>query len=79
MDYHFKKHGKGVKASNICVHVRMADAFRTFTIPNEGLKPYKKVSGATANCYRYRNKYFYLEVVCKNKKLSGELVGFGNR
>lgn len=79
LDYHFKKHGKGVKALNICVYVRMADAFRTYTIPNEGLKPYKKVSGATANCYRYRNKYFYLDVVCKNKNPSGELVSFGER
>lgn len=53
--------------------------FRTITIPSQKLKPYKLVAGETPNCYRYRNNYFYLDVVCVNGKPTGLLVSFGAR
>lgn len=79
LNYHFKKHGSEVLAPNICAYVRLADLFRTNTIPAQNLKPYKLVTGATPNCYRYRNNYLYLDVVCVNAKPTGLLVSFGAR
>ena len=79
MNYHYAKHGNEVGAYNICAYVRMADYFRNYTIVKEYLKPYKKVIGATPNCYRYRNKYYYIDVVCINGRPSGEIVSFGAR
>lgn len=79
LNYHFKKHGTEVSATNICSYVRLANIFRTNTIPSQNLKPYKRVEGAIANVYRYRNDYFYLDVVCSNGQPSGDLVSFGAR
>lgn len=79
LDYHFKKHGYEVFAHNICAYVRLADYFRTNTIPSQNLKPYKLVVGSTPNCYRYRYKYMYLDVVCVRGQPTGLLVSFGGR
>lgn len=35
--------------------------------------------GAMAHWYTFYDKYFYIDLVCKNKKQSGELVSFGDR
>ncbi len=48
LDYHFEKHGAKVFAPNICAYVRLADSFRTYTIPNQNLKPYKLVVGGNS-------------------------------
>ena len=79
LEYHFKTHGKEVGATTISSYVRLADTFRSVTIPKQNLEPYKKVLGATANCYRYRNSYLYLDVVCVNGQPSGNLISFGSR
>lgn len=79
LDKHYIKHGAKVLATNICEYVRLADLFRTTTIPAQNIKPYKYVPGATPNVYRYRNNYLYVDVVCVNGQPSGLLVSFGAR
>lgn len=77
LNYHYRAHGAEIGATNICLYVRLADAFRTVTIPSQGLQIIRSVPGPTPNVYRYENSIYYLHVVCIGDQPIGDLVSFG--